>query len=219
MSKKVKNTTFVGFLDLIAPHSCRGCGRLGTVLCDCCKKYISCCDFYYDVDRFVGLPKVYAVGKRDGLLNDLIRDYKYYSVRTIGTKLAELMYEKLPNNLPSNTFIVPLPTSTRHVRERGFDHTFFMAKRIARMGGFRVSRILIRDKNTVQVGADKNTRLKQAKLAYVVDKRKKIDPDVTYVLLDDVWTTGASMRAAYQKLSGAGAKNIVIAVIAISDMD
>ncbi len=33
----VKNTTRSGLLDLLCPHTCRGCGRLGAVLCECCK--------------------------------------------------------------------------------------------------------------------------------------------------------------------------------------
>ena len=36
----VKNTTKCGLLDLVCPHSCRGCGQLGEVLCECCKKDI-----------------------------------------------------------------------------------------------------------------------------------------------------------------------------------
>ena len=175
MFKNVKITTIVGPLDLIAPHSCRGCGRLGTVLCACCKNYISRCDFYYDKRKFKVLPTVYAVGKREGLLGDLIHDYKYYSVRAIGRELAELMCERLPSDLPNNTYIVPLPTSTRHIRERGFDHILYMAKKIARMSGLKVLPLLVRNKNTVQVGADKKTRLKQAERAYDINNKIKID--------------------------------------------
>ena len=200
MLKIVKNTTFVGPLDLLAPHSCRGCGRLGSVICACCKNYISCCVFDYNTRIFAGLPEVYTIGKREGLLADLIHDYKYYSVRAIGKELAELMFNKLPSNLSKNTFIVPLPTSTRHIRERGFDHTAFVAKKMAKMGGFKVLPILVRNKNTVQVGADKKTRLKQAEQAYSINEKVKIDPRATYILFDDVWTTGASMRMAHRML-------------------
>jgi ComF family protein len=219
MLKKVKNTTLINPLDLVAPHSCRGCGRLGEVLCERCKKYIVCCNFNYNGDKFAGLPEVFMIGAREGLLGGLIHDYKYYSVRAMGAKLAEMMCEKLPSNLPDNTFIVPLPTSTRHIRERGFDHTLLLAKKIARLGGFKVLRLLIRNKNTVQVGADKKTRLKQAEQAYEVDMRARLDPKATYVLFDDVWTTGASMRAAYQLLRTAGAKKIIIALLAVSEIE
>lgn len=219
MFKNVKITTIVGPLDLIAPHSCRGCGRLGTVLCACCKNYISCCDFHYDKRKFKGLPTIYTIGKREGLLGDLIHDYKYYSVRAIGKELAELMYDRLPKDLPKNTYIVPLPTSTKHIRERGFDHILYMAKKLAQMGGFKVLPLLVRNKNTVQVGADKKTRLEQAEHAYELSNSIAINPEATYILFDDVWTTGASMRAAVKKLKEAGVKKMQIAILSISDND
>lgn len=45
---------------------------------------------------------------------------------------------------------------------------------------------------------------------------QKIDADKKYLLVDDVWTTGSSMRAACEEMQKAGAKNIEIAVIAKS---
>ena len=217
MLKNVKNTTFVGPLDLVAPHSCRGCGHLGDVLCACCKKYILCSNFYDNMQIFKGLPDVYMVGRREGLLADLVHDYKYHSVRVIGNKLAELICDKLPKNISGDVFVVPLPTSTKHIRERGFDHTLFIAKRIARLRGFKVLPVLVHNKNSVQVGSNKKTRQKQAKEAYGINNKIKLDLNATYILFDDVWTTGASMRAAYEKLRELGISNIVIALLAISD--
>ena len=232
MPKKVKNTTFPGPLDLIAPHHCRGCRELGTVLCGCCKKHIIKSNIYNNCPKCKNqlnnfkcphchtLPPIYTIGAREGLLADLIHDYKYYSIRAIGVKLAELLHEKLPKNLPQNTIIIPLPTSTKHIRERGFDHTLRIAKHLAKLNkNLKISPILIRDKNTVQVGTDKKTRRLQAKDAYIINPKIAIDPTATYLLLDDVWTTGASMESAIQKLRTAGAKKIIIALLSISTLE
>lgn len=220
MPKKVKNTTLPGLLDLIAPHSCRGCGKLGTVLCDCCKNYIVNSNNYNNRPNIKNLPPFYTIGNREGLLAKLIYDYKYDSTRAIGIKLAELLNRKLPNTLPPTTYIVPLPTSTKHVRERGFDHTLFVARRLAKINRkLKVSPLLVREKNTVQVGSDKKTRLLQASQAFKVKDNSKIDSNATYLLLDDVWTTGASMLAAVKKLRAAGAKHIIIAELSVSILD
>ena len=40
MPNIVKNTTLPSLLDILAPHSCRGCGRIGNVLCNRCKNNI-----------------------------------------------------------------------------------------------------------------------------------------------------------------------------------
>ena len=211
MSFIVKNTTLVGPIDLIAPHSCRGCGKLGSVLCECCKNNILCC-------KIDNKPRnLYAVGNREDLLSKLIYDYKYDSTRAIGKAFAEMLAERLPDM--KDAVLVPLPTATNHIRERGFDHTWYFVKRLARLKGIRAERILVREKNTVQVGADKKTRLKQAEEAFKINPKAKIEPSLTYILVDDVWTTGASMRAAARKLRDAGAKKVLMAVVAVSEMD
>ena len=209
MPINVKNTTFPGLLDLLAPHSCRGCGRIGSVVCERCKNNLKCCNF--DISE-----PIYVLGPREGLLDDLVHAYKYDSVRAIAKVFAELLDTKLPAFDRANTVIVPLPTSTAHIRSRGFDHTLYLAKRLKRLRGYKVASLLSRTKNTVQVGADEKTRKAQAEQAFEVRKNAQLDPNVTYIVLDDVWTTGASMQAAVKKLRRAGAKNVVVAVLAIS---
>lgn len=207
MSFIVKITTLLNPLDLLAPHTCRGCGATGKPLCDCCKKYI--------LKHHCNFKHVYCISKREGLLKELIHDYKYNSVRALEKPLGEMLASILPE-IPGEAIIVPLPTISRHIRKRGLDHTKLAAKRVAKIRGWKVEYLLIRDKNTVQVGSDKNTRLKQAKDAYNIQPNAKINPSATYILLDDVLTTGASMKAAKKKLQDAGASRIVECVLAVS---
>ena len=229
MKNIVKNTTLIGPLDLLFPHSCRGCGRMGEVLCEHCKNYIIkthtdiCPECKAEKTSKNGtcrscpdLPPIYAVGPRSSLIGSLIHDYKYHSVRALKKPLAEFLNHVLPEDLPENTFLVPLPTATHHVRSRGFDHTLLIAKHLGKLRRLSVKKLLIRAKNTVQVGSSGEKRLSQAKQAYALNPKEKIDPTATYILIDDVWTTGSSVKAAKEKLEKAGAKNITIAVLAYS---
>ncbi|MBR3269983.1 ComF family protein [Candidatus Saccharibacteria bacterium] len=159
---------------------------------------------------------MYVVSRRDGLLDELIQDYKYHSIRALARPLAEMLDAVIPKNLPANSIIVPLPTATNHIRSRGFDHTYKIAKNLGKIRGYKVEKILVRNKNTVQVGADRKTRLTQVKDAYNLNPKFKIKKDATYILLDDVWTTGASITTAKELLQKAGAQNIKIAVLAYS---
>ena len=206
----VKNTTFIKPMDLLFPHSCRGCGLTGEVLCECCKNNI--------IKNRKSLKKsnMYVVSRRDGLLDELIQDYKYHSIRALARPLAEMLDAVIPKNLPKNSIIIPLPTATNHIRSRGFDHTLKIAKNLGKIRNYQVEKILLRNKNTVQVGAGRKTRLTQAKSAYTLNPKIKIKKDATYILLDDVWTTGASITAAKNLLQKAGAKNIKVAVLAYS---
>ena len=230
MPKNVKNTTFISLLDLLAPHSCRGCGRIGSPICDCCKKNIIAhhhnicpvCKTPCPTGKCQDcrkLPPTYVVGNRSDLIGTLIHDLKFNSVRALAYPLADILNTIIP---PINTssIIVPLPTIKKHVRERGLDHTQLIAKHFAKLrSNCTTNNLIIRAKDTVQVGSSREIRLTQASTAYSINPKIKIDPSVTYILFDDVWTTGASLQSAYSLLKKAGAKNIIIAVLALSNIN
>ena len=236
MPNIVKNTTIINLFDLLAAHSCRGCGTLGQPLCDRCKNYIikqhnNFCPICQqptplgNCPNCLALPPIFIAGHREDLLGDLIHDYKFNSIRTLANPLAEILDHTLPNNdrllsmftaSTPNFAIVPLPTITKHRRERGFDHTLLIAKQLAKIRHYKVQNLLARAHNTVQVGSDRNQRLIQASSAYSLKSNTVINKNSIYILLDDVWTTGASVQAVYSLLHQAGAKNIVLALLARS---
>lgn len=219
----VKNTTFCNVSELICPHTCRGCGSIGNVFCECCKN-----DIILDHINYCPLckrpildgkcpecwlPPCYMVDWRDGEVGRLIHDYKYHSVRAIGDALADLLDNVLPY-IDGDVAIVPLPTTAKHIRARGFDHTAKIAAKLARRRHWHVEMLLSRAKDSVQVGAGDLRRKLQAAEAYSCTG--KVVPERTYILFDDVWTTGASMKAALKKLQQAGASKIILAVLAVS---
>ena len=215
-----------GLLDLIAPHSCRGCGHIGNVICNRCKNNMlkthnNRCPICKQPNKNgicskCKLPPAYNLGIRTGSLDVLIHELKYNSVRSAAAPLAELLDHSLPA-FKSRTYIVPLPTIARHIRSRSLDHTSLIAKHLAkRRPNFCVSKLLLRSNNSIQVGSDAKTRIKQAKTAYSLNPKIKIDQTATYILFDDVWTTGASMQAAIDILKKADIKNINIATLAVS---
>jgi len=127
-----------------------------------------------------------------------------------------LLDQKLPT-LSADTCIVPLPTAHHHIRARALDHTAKIAKYLGKKRRLKVEPILLRTKDTVQVGSDRKTRLSQAEEAYTINPKLAINPTTTYLLLDDVWTTGATLMSATKKLREAGALNINIVVLTISN--
>lgn len=254
MSFIVKNTTKWGLLDLVCPHTCRGCGRLGAVLCECCKNNIKSaseaicplckCSVAMTAGKCPGcsasgltgkkwmcpdceLPFCWlgVVGWREGELAKVVKDFKYKSVRAAGEVLAELLDWRIPENFEEvcgvpkaagkgeiEVVVVPLPTIGRHVRERGLDHTATLAKKLAKRRGWRCERVLGRTTDTVQVGTKAADRKAQAEKTY--ELRRKVDTKKVYLLVDDVWTTGATMMAAEKVLRKAGAEKIAGVVLA-----
>ena len=155
----------------------------------------------------------FTMGYRGELIGKLAKEFKFFGARRIGKILVEILDEMLPE-FGGEVSVVPLPTIKKHVRERGVDHTLFMAKKLARKRGWNVEKIIERKKNTVQIGADEATRRKQAKDAYCFIG--KIDEEKTYILIDDFWTTGASMTEAGRLLKKNGGKKIIAVVIAMN---
>lgn len=175
-----------------------------------------------------------VVGWREGALKKVVKDFKYKSVRSAGEVLAELLDWRVPKNLREicndagkghaglrngeieesggEIVVVPLPTIGRHVRERGLDHTAVLAKKLAKRRGWKYERILGRATDTVQVGTKAADRKAQAERTYEV--RREVDAEKVYLLVDDVWTTGATMLAAEKVLREAGAKKIAGVVLA-----
>ena len=160
---------------------------------------------------------LFVGGWREGALMKMVEEYKYRSVWAIGDALVDILDTALPTHEGENwrgeeIVVVPLPTIGRHVRERGLDHTLRLARKLARRRRWKCEQLLVRTVDTVQVGAKASEREEQARKAYAV--RGKLDAKKVYVLLDDVWTTGASMRAAAEVMKVTGAERGVGVVVA-----
>ena len=226
MGFAVKNTTLARGLDLFCPYSCCLCGWVGAPLCGCCKNYSTfqlpnfCPSCFSKTEYKCGdcdLPFAahFVCGWREELLGQLVEEYKFDAARDYAGLLAEVLATKIPVLL-GDIVIVPLPTIARHIRERGFDHTLRLAERLGKLRGWPVVPLLTRARNTVQVGTSRERRLAQAEHAYALSPNRAVEPGKTYLLLDDVWTTGASMVAAAELLQKAGAENLMMAVLVVS---
>lgn len=112
-----------------------------------------------------------------------------------------------------DTIVVPVPTATKRVRQRGFDHAALTAKAYAAQEGLLFMPALVRIGQTRQVGASKKQRHEQLQGAFRVVSPKRIKAE-HILLLDDVLTTGATLEAAARVLKQAGAKTVSAAVFA-----
>jgi ComF family protein len=216
-------------LSLIAPHHCCGCGKIGLLLCDNCKYDIisepesvclacggPCGPKGICGKCHVSYIKGWSVGKRQDTLQRLVGLYKFERVKAGYRVLATLLSERVPE-LPSDVVVVPIPTVAGHIRERGYDHTLLIARSFAKSRGLRLSQALARSTHTKQRQATATTRTAQAKVAFNVPKH--LTPDVPYLLIDDVMTTGATVKYAAKALKQAGASQVWVAIIARQTLD
>lgn len=216
-------------LSYIAPHLCCGCDKTGSLLCDDCKYdinhdssilCISCGTGTTDAGVCRGCDVTYSrawcVGERSGVLQRLIGDFKFQNMYAAYRPLSQLLIERI-DQLPSNTIVVPIPTVSSHIRERGYDHTLLLAKQVAKHHNIQLRQVITRTSSTKQRGASKVLRIAQAKVAF--DITGKVNSSVPYLLIDDVVTTGATIKYAARALHQAGATQIWVAVIARQPLD
>jgi len=146
-------------------------------------------------DSFVRL------GRYDRVLRDAILDLKFTAWRTVGRDLGRLLGEAMAAELarakipPQRVLLVPVPTSWRRRVSRGVDHTLVLARGIATAVPVRIGRPIGRRHRPAQVSLSGPAREKNAAGAFY--PRSNRLPDIQLVVvMDDVRTTGATLRAA-----------------------
>lgn len=212
-------------ISIIAPHYCTECGQEGKLICEKCTAPIlnagdiGCllCDSSPNNSGVCsnclnqsGIQAVWALGAYEGALERLIHDMKFRHKREAATILGEQLAKVIPEQ-EAAPLIIPLPTAADRMRQRGFDHSASIAKALARVRAWPYSPLLRRNHYGRQVGSDKRTRIQQAAQAYRLDVLAGNRP---VLLIDDVLTTGASIKAAAQLLRQAGCQQIMAAVAA-----
>ncbi len=210
-------------LQIIAPHYCYSCQKIGSVLCNSCiynivnedqNACIECLKPALDGncnDCKTPFQKAWYVGVREGELARVVGDYKWSRKYEAHKPLSKLIDYCLPI-FPPNTIIVPVPTISHHKRIRGYDHIDVIAHAVAKARKLRKQNVLTRKNNYIQHKATKVDRTKQANLSF--ECKEKLDSNVPYLIIDDIVTTGSTIKAATRVLQGAGAKEVWVAAIA-----
>lgn len=110
--------------------------------------------------------------------------------------------------------IVPVPLGAVRRKERGFNQVEEITKRAAKELGIPVdATLLVRTRETTsQVSLPRHAREKNMRGAFTATRRA--DPVHTYIVIDDVLTTGATLQAAIDALHNGGAKHIISLALA-----
>lgn len=213
-------------LNFFAPDSCIQCGDEGSLLCDGCRlsmesipsRCFYCQKATSDFDtcekcrKNTNIKRLYVASEYKDSAKQLISTLKFKSKRQSSLPISLMIAEQLPY-LAEGTLIVNLPTAPQRIRQRGFDHTWHIAREIAKQKGVQARRVLRRKDNHRQVGSSRKQRIAQSKDSYRAVNIEDIKGK-TIILIDDVVTTGASLSSAIKTLKQAGAKDVQAATFA-----
>jgi ComF family protein len=216
--------TIESIIATVAPHYCVVCGQAKNLLCEGCmvellesqKPVCHYCKSATDGTLYCRIcvaqkpfENAWYTSAYDDVMKYLIQRYKFDHARSGAKSLASLLHHTLPQ-LPPDIQVTYVPTASGRIRERGFDHAKLLARKLADIRGFEAVDTLERTGNDRQVGASREKRLEQAEKLFAA---RDVQP-LTYLLIDDVVTTGATIDTAAGLLMKAGAQAVYVGVVA-----
>ncbi len=227
IQKKI-SILFQWIIDAIFPKFCLKCGREGVWVCSVCGetlqsyKVVGCliCKKGSETnicrDCAIDAPVSFlfsACSYTDPLIKKIVRALKYEYVTELGEIMGGMLARRMNDckyACVSDACVVPIPIHIKKFRDRGFNQSDLIARGYAKeINMSYVSDALIRTVHTKsQVELLRAERIQNITGAFAVRDASRICGKVVY-LIDDVYTTGATLLEAARTLRSAGVQDVI----------
>lgn len=220
-------------INLLFPKKCLNCSKSGTYFCKNCileiKQSDLVCPFCERLSlggvvhpvckRKYGLDGLWFLGIYENPLRKAIQKLKYKWITELAETLVDVTIEYWVKNPPifldqikkdrgENWAIVPVPLHWSRKNWRGFNQAELIAKLFSQKLGLKYADTLTRVRNTKpQVGKDAYLRKQNIKNAFSLNTYYLIH-NTNVLLVDDVWTTGSTLKECCFVLKRGSAKSV-----------
>jgi predicted amidophosphoribosyltransferase len=157
--------------------------------------------------RSPALTRAWAPFSYEGAARRVVMALKARSATQAARFMATAIEARVPDGMLDAGVLVPVPGRPAGNRRRGFDHAHEIANALGVMAGLEVVGALRRSPVRAQVGLARTERKVNARGS--VSVRPGVPPGSRVILVDDVYTTGATLDACALALRGAGAGEAV----------
>ena len=230
------------FGDVIYPATCPGCGIITAGhagFCPTCWREIRFIERPYC--EILGIPFSYdpgegmvcaeaiadppafdrlrAVAIHEGPVRHLVHGLKYRDRTDMAPMMAAWMLRASEGHVADCDAILPVPLHRWRFASRKFNQSAELARHLSLQSGRPfLPRTLVRVKNTSrQVGLTARAREENVRAAFRVSPGREIDVAGKHILLvDDVYTTGATVSSATRALKKAGAAEVTVLTFAMA---
>lgn len=226
--------------EIFFPKRCFTCGRFGTYICSYCLRkfktinrdvcpYCQKWSFFglthFGCQRRLGLDGLKSFFFYDGLVIKTIKEIKYRLVseaindfwRIIPIKkLEELFFLK---KLAKEWFFLPVPLSQKKEKKRGFNQSKELVNFLSIFLGIKIKdNLIIRHKETKPQTELKTPKERYLNVFNAFCLKKGIDKEEifgkNFIIFDDVWTTGSTIKEITKVLKRKGANKVFALTIA-----
>jgi len=228
--------------DLLFPRQCVGCSTEGSWICQECLKGIDIikqpfcpeCRRVTDIGEFCVscrsrffLDGIFICANfEDGVLKELVHQFKYNRLFDMGNVLGKILAGKmhfLAHDLEEKEidfdFIIPVPLHKKRRVWRGFNQAEVLGRELLHELNISYHEwenmrlmvdILTRKKYTVpQMELDREGRLNNLKNVFTINESyKKILENKSILLIDDITTTSTTLEECARVLKDNGAKSV-----------
>lgn len=217
--KSIVDRLICGMSTLFFPPICVGCqNRITqnqTLVCNSCRQQLQYLSDEMILNKEVpeNLNAIIPVYVYDERVQGIIHALKYQGFRSLGIVLGELIASRVKSKIKiePNTILVPVPLHPIKYRERGYNQSYFIAKGLGNILDLNIkNNMLKRIKNTItQTHLSALERHQNMKNAFKLMAGVDFSQIENAILVDDVFTTGATLNSAAGVLKSAGVDSVI----------
>lgn len=208
-------------MDLFFPPICGICGKLNKDgLCNKCKiqlEKVAENDILKQDLEDIYIKELIYIFKYEGIIRKLILDYKFHEKPYMYVCFVNfvLKNEKIFEKLQSYDTIIPVPISKKRMKERGYNQSLLIAKKLSREVKIPLQvNCLLKTKNIIeQSKLNKEQRKQNIQNVYEL-KNGEILNKKRILLIDDIYTTGSTVNECAKILQQARPEKIDVLVLA-----
>jgi len=223
----------LAIFDFILPRFCPSCKKKLSneeiFICESCRNTFIYSDeklLKAEYERKFSGSKIIAdfypllIFEKDSPLQNIIHAVKYQKKFLLAVELGRMLGVSLKEKKTDwkIDLILPVPLHSLKKAERGFNQSFYIAKGMSKVTGFPVSQSILKRNRYTESQTKKNMieRAENMAEAFSIRNQEKIKGK-NILLVDDVLTTGATIRECGNVLKASGAANIYAASIALAE--
>ena len=150
-------------------------------------------------------------------LRQVVQRFKYGRKVSLGKPLGRLLAVGCRDFIQGSHFdlIIPVPLHPKRLRWRGFNQSGLLARQVSRAYGVPMDPfVLLRKKETLpQTQLSEEERRKNVRGAFALNPARSVDGK-SVLLVDDVYTSGATVNECSRTLLRAGAEEVTVLTLA-----